>query len=132
MSFPADQILVNALEKRREQNAFRKLSTNNHLINFCSNDYLGFASSPELAQAIQHEIETSNSIANGSGGSRLLAGNTAYAETLEKKTAAFHNAESGLIYNSGYDANVGLFSAIDKKTLPLFMMNSFTLLFTME
>ncbi len=126
MTFPADSFLSDSLQKRQEQNSLRKLIIKNHLIDFCSNDYLGFASNRELLDLIDLEIlnlksqtcgEHSRTISNftGSTGSRLLAGNSDYAEELEKKIATFHNAESGLIYNSGYDANVGLFSALAQK-----------------
>ncbi|TKA68847.1 hypothetical protein B0A55_07313 [Friedmanniomyces simplex] len=48
----------------------------------------------------------------GSGGSRLLDGNSTYAETLERQIATFHHAPAGLLCNSGFDANVGLFSCL--------------------
>ncbi|MFY9308375.1 MAG: pyridoxal phosphate-dependent aminotransferase family protein [Bacteroidia bacterium] len=120
MSFSADQFLSGSLRKREEQNALRKLVINNELVDFCSNDYLGFARNKALLDATETEIASiseKNEILNlsGSTGSRLLAGNSAYAEELEKKIAAFHHADAGLIYNSGYDANVGLFSAIGQK-----------------
>jgi len=115
MSFSADTFLSQALKKREEQNALRKLVVNKQLIDFCSNDYLGFAQSEILQQAIQQEYNALKNATNGSGGSRLLSGNTAYAEILENKIAKFHNAAAGLIYNSGYDANVGLFSSVLQK-----------------
>jgi 8-amino-7-oxononanoate synthase len=115
MSHSADPFLSQSLDKRREQNAFRELKDHSHLVDFCSNDYLGFARSVELNEAIGKEFKKLSLQSNGSGGSRLLSGNTAYAEKLEARIAAFHNTEAGLIYNSGYDANVGLFSAIGTK-----------------
>jgi 8-amino-7-oxononanoate synthase len=118
MTFSADLFLSNSLQKRQDQNAIRKLVINNQLIDFCSNDYLGFARSKELLDLTEHEISNiKHQIPNilGSTGSRLLAGNSAYVEKLEKKIADFHNTDAGLIYNSGYDANVGLFSAIGQK-----------------
>ncbi|MBA3707154.1 MAG: pyridoxal phosphate-dependent aminotransferase family protein, partial [Bacteroidetes bacterium] len=87
----------------------------NQLIDFCSNDYLGFASSSVFRNNILAEYKTLQEQKNGSTGSRLLAGNSEYVENLEKKIALFHNADVGLIYNSGYDANVGLFSAVLQK-----------------
>ncbi len=48
----------------------------------------------------------------GSTGSRLLTGNSPYCEELESKIAAYHGEEAGLIFSSGYAANVGLLSAI--------------------
>ncbi len=112
--FPADSFLNKSLQKRQEQNALRKLLVNDRLTDFCSNDYLGFARSKKLSDNISKACKKLNET-NGSGGSRLLAGNTAYAEELEKFLAKIHNSGAGLIYNSGYDANVGLFSAIGQK-----------------
>ena len=91
------------------------MSNKDHLIDFCSNDYLGFAHSEKLKNNSIKEFASLPFQKNGSTGSRLLTGNLAYAEQLEKRIATFHNAESGLIYNSGYDANLGLFSALGKK-----------------
>jgi len=113
--FSAENFLSASLQKRQEQNALRKLIVNENTVDLCSNDYLGFACSEELRSAIEKEYDDLNKPLNGSTGSRLLAGNTAYAEELEKRIAAFHHAEAGLIYNSGYDANVGLFSALGQK-----------------
>ncbi|CAM9263914.1 unnamed protein product [Choristocarpus tenellus] len=48
----------------------------------------------------------------GSGGSRLLSGNSSYAEKLEDWIAKFHNREASLLFNSGYDANLGLLSCV--------------------
>jgi len=107
--------LKQSLDKREAQNALRKLSLNSGMIDFCSNDYLGFAKSLELKSAIEKEYNSISTPSNGSGGSRLLAGHTLFVEQLENKIASFHAASAGLIYNSGYDANVGLFSAIGQK-----------------
>ncbi len=115
MNFSADNYLQQALTKRIEQNALRKLVVKTDLIDFCSNDYLGFAKSIELKKNIEKELSEIIEIKNGSTGSRLLAGNSVYIENLEKQIFKFHNAQSGLIYNSGYDANIGLFSALGQK-----------------
>lgn len=114
-NFSADGFLSQSLQKRQELNAVRRLTVTENTIDFCSNDYLGFARSAELRSAIAGEYAQLELPQNGSAGSRLLAGNTAYAEELEKRIAAFHHAEAGLLYNSGYDANVGLFSALGQK-----------------
>jgi 8-amino-7-oxononanoate synthase len=108
--FPADTRIQAALEKRKSSGLFRSLKPENNLIDFCSNDYLGFARSSSIREkiALHHKQDTSN----GSTGSRLIRGNTVLAENLETRIADFHKAESGLIFNSGYAANTGLFSAI--------------------
>lgn len=115
MTFSANIFLSQRLQKRREHDAFRQLQYNDHLIDFCSNDYLGFARSEELKYIIENECAHLPLPFNGSTGSRLLKGNSLYAENLERKIARYHNAEAGLIYNSGFDANLGLFSAIGKE-----------------
>lgn len=112
--FSADLFLSSALQKREEQNSFRKLVSYDQLADFCSNDYLGFARSEILKKNIDKECKLYK-ISNGSGGSRLLAGNSDYVEKLEAKIARFHAAEAGLIYNSGYDANLGLIASIGEK-----------------
>lgn len=85
------------------------------LIDFSSNDYLGFAKSEDLKDLVKTELSKFQKYTNGSGGSRLLTGNTAYAESTEQFIANYHSAEAGLLYNSGYDANLGLLSCIPQK-----------------
>ena len=51
----------------------------------------------------------------GSGGSRLLAGNSMYAEELESWIARFHRRQAALLFNSGYDANLGLMSCLPQR-----------------
>jgi len=107
--FSADPALKFRLEKRISEDSLRSLRiTKSDQVDFCSNDYLGFAASMELARL----ISSMNVLKNGSTGSRLLAGNTELAEETEKVIAAYHCAESALIFNSGYDANMGLFSCL--------------------
>ncbi len=101
--------LNNRLEKRKADNSYRQLPVNQNAgIDFSSNDYLGFARRSSL-------WETVSLPKYGSTGSRLLTGNDAKTEETEAFIARFHRAEAGLIYNSGYDANLGLFSCIASK-----------------
>lgn len=110
------EFLKKRLRIREEQGLLRKLSPENNLIDFSSNDYLGFSRSEELKSIIAVELQTLKSkLRTGSTGSRLLTGNSTYAEDLEKFIADFHKSEAGLIFNSGYDANLGLISSIAKK-----------------
>lgn len=112
MHFPGK--LQKLIEARRQQGSYRQLHVSPGLVDFCSNDYLGFARSKELI-SIKERIHSGTDQKNGSTGSRLISGNTAYAEELEKKLAGFHHAESALLFNSGYDANLGLLSCIPQK-----------------
>lgn len=110
-----DERLSASLEKRIAEKTFRSLTLKSGLIDFSSNDYLGFARSQELKNKIK-EYETSECDSfNGSTGSRLLSGNTGFAEELEIFIAHYHHAEAALLFNSGYNANLGLFSALGRK-----------------
>jgi 8-amino-7-oxononanoate synthase len=104
-----DSFLKKKLQQRTDQNAFRRLKLPPGKIDFCSNDYLGIVHNDLLNAKVPHHLKI------GSTGSRLLAGNYAFVEETEKKIAAFHKAEAALIFNSGYDANVGLLSSIPQK-----------------
>lgn len=98
--------LLKKLEERKAKQAFRELTVSNGLVDFCSNDYLGIAGKPYTAE---------RELRHGSGGSRLLAGNYPMVEALESKLARFHQAEAALLFNSGYDANIGLLSAVPQR-----------------
>jgi len=109
-----ENTLQDRLKKRRELGSFRKLGSAAAAVDFTSNDYLGLARSVELANRIEHKLKCAQprSPRNGSTGSRLLSGNSPWAEVLEGKIAAFHGTESALLFNSGYDANLGALSAL--------------------
>ncbi|KAF2188077.1 8-amino-7-oxononanoate synthase-like protein [Zopfia rhizophila CBS 207.26] len=100
------------LERRRANSTLRTLTLvpSTH-IDFSSNDFLSLSKSPALHFALLHELQYSN-IPLGSGGSRLLDGNSRYAECLEYTIAQFHRAPAGLLFNSGFDANVGFFACV--------------------
>ncbi|HVB04032.1 MAG TPA: 8-amino-7-oxononanoate synthase [Chitinophagaceae bacterium] len=102
------------LEKRKEEGCFRELKHYSGLIDFCSNDYLGMATRGLLLRT-PGDGDDARTRSSGSRGSRLLAGNYPEMEEAENQIAGFHDAESGLIFNSGYDANLGLFSSVPRK-----------------
>src|SRR5688572_369849 len=112
---PDIQFLQKALQKRDEENIARQLKPKTQLIDFSSNDYLGFARNEMLSQEVAKEMGRGGFHKAGSTGSRLLTGNTIYAEKLEEKIADFHKAEAALLFNSGYDANLGLLSSIAQR-----------------
>ncbi|WP_374949127.1 aminotransferase class I/II-fold pyridoxal phosphate-dependent enzyme [Mucilaginibacter sp.] len=111
----AEEYLIEKLADRKQAGTYRSLKPENRLVDFCSNDYLGFARSQVLKDAIAKELTLHTGQNNGSTGSRLISGNLIYTEDLEQSIAAYHNAEKGLLFNSGYDANVGLFSSLPQK-----------------
>lgn len=107
-------VLNERLEKRLQENSLRKLTVHPDLIDFTSNDYLGFARSEELFKLINDRTE-SLPHRNGATGSRLLSGNSAYTEAVEKKLASIFKSEAALIFNSGYTANQAVLSSIPQK-----------------
>lgn len=107
--------LIARLSKRKDAGLLRVLKLGDDLIDFCSNDYLGLACQQEIYDAVQQEIDQTSIRLNGSTGSRLIRGNSSLAEELEVFLADFHHAESALIFNSGYDANLGFFSSVPQR-----------------
>jgi 8-amino-7-oxononanoate synthase len=106
--------LQQMLDKRKGESLYRSLQVQHGLIDFCSNDYLSFARSVPIARQARKYL-SADTYTSGATGSRSISGNTVLAEELEKFIANFHEAEAGLLFNSGYDANVGLFSSVAKK-----------------
>jgi 8-amino-7-oxononanoate synthase len=102
-----EDFLHKKIEERKALNAYRQLRLPEGKVDFCSNDYLGIVKNKLLHSTEDH--------LSGSTGSRLLAGNYALIEETEKMIAGFHSAEAGLIFNSGYDANIGVLSCVPQR-----------------
>ena len=79
------------------------------VINFSSNNYLGIANHPALAEAAKAAIDRYGC---GSGASRLISGNMALHEELERCLAKFKGTEAALVFNSGFQANTGILSTL--------------------
>ncbi len=109
-----EDFLDKKLNERKENNAFRQLRLPDNKIDFCSNDYLGIVKN-NLLESLMHKAKSVKQLTHGSTGSRLLAGNYLLIEETEKILADFHDSEAGLIFNSGYDANVGLLSCVPQR-----------------
>ncbi|MDP5230838.1 MAG: pyridoxal phosphate-dependent aminotransferase family protein [Cellulophaga sp.] len=103
------------LEDRAANNALRSLVLLNSLIDFSSNDYLGFAKNKTIFDGASHILLDQNIVQNGATGSRLISGNSDLYVQLEKQIADFHAVETALLFNSGYDANIGFFSAVPQR-----------------
>ncbi len=103
------------LETRKQNSALRKLPLPNDLIDFASNDYIGFSKSKSIFDETHQYLIDNKIIQNGATGSRLLSGNHKVYQETEDFIANFHQSESALIFNSGYDANVGFFSSVPQK-----------------
>ena len=109
------EILSNKLALRLQNNALRQLPKATNLIDFASNDYLGFSNSQSIFEETHQYLVANNQIQNGATGSRLLSGNHSVYQEAERLITQFHQSPAALIFNSGYDANVGFFSAVPQK-----------------
>lgn len=96
-----DSKLHKKLSDRQEKGTMRSLSSFDGLVDFFSNDYLGWAQEPKTFRG-----------KSGATGSRLISGNSDLTGESEAEIARFFDSESALMFNSGYDANVGFFSAV--------------------
>ena len=107
--------LQQKLQQREEQNALRNLPVVNDLVDFASNDYIGFAKNETIFHETHQYLLDKNIKVNGATGSRLLSGNHALYSETEDFISQFHQAETALIFNSGYDANIGFFGAVPQR-----------------
>ncbi|CZT06975.1 related to 7-keto-8-aminopelargonate synthetase and related enzymes [Rhynchosporium graminicola] len=108
-----NQSMKSLLSKRKDNSALRALTTtSSNAVDFSSNDFLSLSNCPIFKKAYLTELTTSPDFHLGSGGSRLLDGNSRYAENLEAEIAAFHGAPAALLFNSGFDANAGFFACV--------------------
>ena len=107
--------LQQKLDNRTKNNALRTLKAQSNLIDFSSNDYLGFSKSESIFKMASNLLKEHNIRYNGSTGSRLLSGNHKLYDVLEAKLCEFHKSESTLVFNSGYDANIGFFSSVPQR-----------------
>lgn len=80
---------------------------------FSSNDYLGLSGHPKLRQASKSAIDKFGTAASAS---RLMSGDLEIHHLLEEKVARFKNKEAAIVFNSGYQANIGIISALYGKT----------------
>jgi 8-amino-7-oxononanoate synthase len=107
--------LTKSIDIRKRQNAIRKLGSKKDLIDFSSNDYLGFSDLKQIYYSAEKILTDFNLMRNGATGSRLLSGNHQLFSPAEDFIANFHSAESALIFNSGFDANIGFFSSVPQR-----------------
>ncbi|MBK1896597.1 aminotransferase class I/II-fold pyridoxal phosphate-dependent enzyme [Chryseobacterium sp. YIM B02567] len=104
--------LQKALDRRKENGTFRSLRSKSEGIDFYSNDYLGLSGNKEFQQKILQEITNNPALLSGSTGSRLISGNSFVATETEEYIARQHQYASALLFPSGYNANLALFSTL--------------------
>jgi len=79
------------------------------LINFCSNDYLGLASHPDISLALKQAADI---YGTGSGASHLVSGHSVVHQELEEQLADFTGRPRALLFSTGYMANIGAINAL--------------------
>ncbi len=92
-----------------QQQAQIEVASGDKVINFCANNYLGLANSPELIKAAQGGLDDHGF---GVASVRFICGTQDIHKTLEQKISAFLETEDTILYSSCFDANTGLFETI--------------------
>ncbi|XP_058458665.1 2-amino-3-ketobutyrate coenzyme A ligase, mitochondrial isoform X2 [Malaya genurostris] len=83
--------------------------TTGKILNFCANNYLGLASSPEVINAGKQALDKYGA---GLSSVRFICGTQDIHKQLEKKLSEFHQREDTILYASCFDANAGIFEAV--------------------
>jgi 8-amino-7-oxononanoate synthase len=113
--------LTRNLEKHKDAGLYRSRKTSSspqgvrvvvdgtEYLSFCSNDYLGLATHPELINAL---CDSARSWGVGAGASHLLGGHSEPHEALEQLFAKFMGAERALLFSTGYMANLAVLTSL--------------------
>lgn len=119
MSFYSDEI-----KKLAEKDNFRQvhnieekygkylLSNGKEMINFSSNDYLNISTNRTLISEFTEKYKTHNEFIFSSASSRLLTGTSNTYKRLEKNLAKLFNKDACLLFNTGYQCNLGVVSSL--------------------
>lgn len=95
-----------------EQGAEITLSTGEKVLNFCSNNYLGLSSHPDVVKAAKETLDTRGF---GMSSVRFICGTQDIHKELEQKIADFHHMEDTILYAACFDANGGIFEPLFTK-----------------
>jgi len=91
------------------QGAQITISTGEKVLNFCSNNYLGLSSHPEVIQAAKDAMDTHGF---GMSSVRFICGTQDIHKILEKKISDFYGTEDTILYAAAFDANGGIFEPL--------------------
>jgi len=116
-----DSLLAQELDRAEQRQMRRRLRTadcardgrllfeGREVIDFSSNDYLGLARHPALAERV---ADWTARYGAGARASRLVSGNLALHESIEAKLARFKGTEAALLFASGWQANAAVLPAL--------------------
>ena len=91
------------------QQAAIKVSTGKEVLNFCANNYLGLANSPELIEAAKKAMDSRG---YGMSSVRFICGTQDLHKQLEAKISEFFGTEDTILYAACFDANGGVFEPL--------------------
>lgn len=109
--------LEEQLDIRRNERAILGLRRNEPAPgakDFSTLDFLGLTHDGRLRKPFLDELAAHPDFKLGAGGSRVLNGNNAYVEEVEREIAAFHGGDTALMFHSGFEANVAIMLAIPR------------------
>ncbi|MGL5343024.1 MAG: glycine C-acetyltransferase [Lactococcus garvieae] len=104
--------LLNTIDVLDSANGPEITVAGNKMINLASNNYLGFATRPELIQATK---DATDKYGAGAGAVRTINGTLDIHIELEKTIAEFKGTEAAIAFQSGFNCNMGAISAVMKK-----------------
>jgi glycine C-acetyltransferase len=91
------------------QGAEITLNTGQKVLNFCSNNYLGLSSHPDVVKAAKDTLDTHGF---GMSSVRFICGTQDIHKELEQKIADFYGTEDTILYAAAFDANGGVFEPL--------------------
>ncbi|WP_108653061.1 glycine C-acetyltransferase [Dongshaea marina] len=86
-----------------------EVNSEQQVLNFCANNYLGLANHPELIKAAKEGLDTHGF---GMASVRFICGTQDNHKLLEQKLSSFLGTEDTILYTSCFDANGGLFETL--------------------
>ncbi|MFQ3206425.1 MAG: glycine C-acetyltransferase [Glaciecola sp.] len=92
-----------------QQSADITVANNEHVINFCANNYLGLANHPDLIAAAKQGLDSHGF---GVASVRFICGTQDIHKQLEQKISEFVGTQDTILYPSCFDANGGLFETV--------------------
>ena len=119
-----DDALTKELLTLQEQSLYRRrkitegpqqvhlISNGKPVLSFCSNDYLGLASHPDIAKAFKQGVDD---YGVGSGAAHLVSGHSRAHHELEETLAEYTGRSRALLFSTGYMANLGIANALMAK-----------------